>query len=139
MDDGRPRKLLLVYDGSSVGDRALRTAVERALELQASVTVLGVVPPRLWRAKQGQFVIPPEKHDEEFAHEQIRRARHAFGEAGVHSEGRVRTGPPVTVISEEAAHGYAMVVLATRPTPTGAPDLAMLVTVPEGTELLAVT
>jgi hypothetical protein len=51
----------------------------------------------------------------------------------------VRTGPPVAVISEEAAHGYMLVVLATRPTPTGAPDLAMLVTVPEGTELLAVT
>lgn len=139
MDDGPPRKLLLVYDGSTVADRALRQTIARALELGASVTVLGVVPPRLWRAKQGQFVIPAEKHDEEFAHEQIRRARRVMGEAGVHTEGRVRTGPPVAVISEEAAHGYAIVVLAARPTPTGAPDLAMLVRVPEGCELLAVT
>jgi nucleotide-binding universal stress UspA family protein len=139
MDDGQTRKLLLVYDGSSVADRALRLTIERALEIGASVTVLGVVPPRLWRARQGQFDVPAEKHDEEFAHEQIRRARMTFGRAGVHSEGRVRTGPPVAVITEEAAQGYSMVVLATRPTPTGAPDLAMLVTVPEGCELLAVT
>ena len=133
------RKVLLVYDGSSVGDRAVHVTIERALAIQASVTVLGVVPPRLWRAKQGQFVIPPEKHDEEFAHDQIRRARLAIGEAGIHSEGRVITGPPVTVITDEASHGYAVVVLATRPTPTGAPDLAMLVRVPEGCELVAVT
>lgn len=133
------KRVLLVYDGSSVADRALERTIQRALELQASVTVLGVVPPRLWRAKQGQFVIPPEKHDEEFAHEQIRRARHAMGEAGVHSEGRVRTGPPVEVITEEAAQGYAIVVLATRPTATGSPDLAMLVRVPDGCELVAVT
>jgi nucleotide-binding universal stress UspA family protein len=139
METLSPRKLLLVYDGSSVADRALGQAVERALERGAVVTVLGVVPPQLWRAKQGQFVIPPEKHDEEFAHEQIRRAQKAFAEAGVHTEGRVRSGPPVAVISEEASHGYELVVLATRPTPTGAPDLAMLVTVPQGCELLAVT
>ncbi len=84
-------------------------------------------------------MIPPEKHDEEFAHEQVRRARKVFGEAGVHSEGRVRTGPPVAVITEEAANGYEVVVVATRPTPTGAPDLAMLIRVPGGCELLAVT
>jgi nucleotide-binding universal stress UspA family protein len=139
MDEGVPRRFLLVYDGSSVADRALRTTVARAIDRGAIVTVLGVVPPRLWRAKQGQFVIPPEKHDEEFAHDQIRRARLAFGEAGVHTEGRVRTGPPVAIITEEAANGYELVVIATRPTPTGAPDLAMLVRVPDGCELLAVT
>lgn len=139
MEDGAHRKFLLVYDGSSVGDRALQMMVARAIDATATVTVLGVVPPRLWRAKQGQFVISAEKHDEEFAHEQIRRARLAFGEAGVHTEGRVRTGPPVAVITEEAANGYELVVIATRPTPTGAPDLAMLVRVPEGCELLAVT
>ncbi|MGH2727044.1 MAG: universal stress protein [Actinomycetota bacterium] len=138
MSDASP-KLLLLYDGSSVADRALQRTLERALQLQASVTVLGVVPPRLWRAKQGQFVIPPEKHDQEFAHEQVRRARMVFGQAGVHTEGRVRTGPPVAVINEEAARGYEAVVVATRPTPTGAPDLAMLVTVPDGCELIAVT
>ena len=138
MDNGS-RKVLLVYDGSSVADRALERTIERAVEIQASVTVLGVVPPRLWRAKQGQFVIPPEKHDEEFAHEQVRHARQAIAQAGVHSEGRVITGPPVSVITDEATQGYAVVVLAARPTPTGAPDLAMLVRVPEGCELVAVT
>lgn len=138
MSDPSP-KLLLVYDGSSVADRALERTIERALQLEASVTVLGVVPPRLWRARQGQFVIPPEKHDEEFAHDLVRRARLVFGEAGIHTEGRVRTGPPVTVINEEAARGYEVVVVATRPSTTGAPDLAMLVKVPEGCELLAVT
>jgi len=138
MDDGT-RKVLLVYDGSTVADRALKRTIERALAIQASVTVLGVVPPRMWRAKQGQFLIPPEKHDEEFAHDLVRHARHAIAEAGVHSEGRVITGPPVTVITAEAAQGYSIVVLATRPTPTGAPDLAMLVRVPDDTELVAVT
>jgi nucleotide-binding universal stress UspA family protein len=133
------KRVLLVFDGSSVAERALRRTIERALELEAIVTVLGVVPPRLWRAKQGQFVIPPEKHDEEFAHEQVRRARHTIGEAGIHSEGRVRTGPPVAIITEEASQGYTAVILATRPTPTGSPDLAMLVRVPEGCELVAVT
>lgn len=139
MDPAQPARLLLVYDGSSVSDRALQRAIERALASEATVTVLGVVPPRLWRAKQGQFVIPPEKHDEEFAHDQIRRARQVFGEAGVRTEGRVRTGPPVAVISEEAANGYEVVVLATRPSTTGAPDLAALVKVPPGCELLAIT
>ena len=137
--DVRPHRFLLVYDGSSVADRAIRRTIERAQERGATVTVLGVVPPRLWRAKQGQFVVPPEKHDEEFAHELIRRARQVFGDAGVRTEGRVRTGPPVEVISEEAAGGYDLIVLATRPTPTGSPDLASLVTVPDGCELLAVT
>ena len=138
MDNGS-RKVLLVYDGSSVADRALERTIERAVAIQASVTVLGVVPPRLWRAKQGQFVIPEEKHDEEFAHDQVRHARQAIAQAGVHSEGRVITGPPVSVITDEATHGYAVVVLAARPTFTGAPDLAMLVRVPAGCELVAVT
>ena len=138
MDNGS-RRVLLVYDGSSVADRALERTIERAVAIHASVTVLGVVPPRLWRARQGQFVIPPEKHDEEFAHEQVRHARQAIARAGVHSEGRVITGPPVAVITDEAAQGYEIVVLAARPTPTGAPDLAMLVRVPAGCELVAVT
>lgn len=138
MDNGS-RKVLLVYDGSSIANRALQRTIERAREIDASVTVLGVVPPRLWRAKEGQFVIPQEKHDEEFAHEQVRQARQAIAEAGVHTEGRVITGPPVFVITEEAAQGYSIVVVAARPTATGSPDLAMLVRVPEGCELVAVS
>ncbi len=139
MDPASPRRVLLVYDGSSVAERALGVAIERARKADAIVTVLAVIPPRLWRAKRGQFQIPPDKHDEDFARDQVHRAKDACFTAGVRSEGRVRAGPPIDVISEEAEAGYEAVVLASRPNLTGGPTLASLVDVPDGCELVVVT
>jgi len=132
-----PGRLLLVYDGSSIGDRALVVAIERATASGATITLLGVVPPRLWRARRGQFQMSPEKHDEEFAREQLLRARDRCREAGVKTETRVRVGAPAHVIAEEAGRGYAAVVIAERRSLTGAPTLSRVVAIPEGVEIVA--
>ena len=120
-----PGRLLLVYDGSSIGDRALVVAIERATASGATITLLGVVPPRLWRARRGQFQMSPEKHDEEFAREQLLRARERCREAGVKTETRVRVGAPAHVIAE-------------RRSLTGAPTLSRVVAIPDGVEIVAV-
>jgi nucleotide-binding universal stress UspA family protein len=133
------RRLLLVYDGSSIADRALEAAIERAAKSEGSITLLGVVPPRLWRARQGQFQTPPEKHDEEFAREQLHRAQIRCKEAGIKSDIRVRTGAPAHVIAEEAAHGYEALVMIERRSLTGAPPLARVVAVPNGMEVVVVS
>jgi nucleotide-binding universal stress UspA family protein len=137
--DPLPKRLLLVYDGSTVSDRALDTAIARALGEDATVTVLGVVPPRLWRAKRGQFQIPPEKHDEAFAHEQLARAKQRCKDAGVRVETRVRTGPPAHVIEEEVAKGFQVLVMPERQNLTGAPSLAKVLALPQDTEIVAVS
>ena len=132
-------RLLLVYDGSSIADRALEAAIARALSVEGSITLLGVVPPRLWRAKRGQFQIPPEKHDEEFAREQLHRAQIRCKEAGVKADIRVRTGAPARMIAEEAARGYEALVMFERKSLTGAPPLARVVAVPQGMEVVVVS
>ena len=137
MNDPSHPRILLVYDGSSVGERALRVAIDEALRRAAAITVLCVLPPRLWRAKRGQFEIPPDKHDEGFAKEQLSRARASCSEARVRCDPRIRTGPPAAVISEEAA-GHDLIVIGSRPSSTGSPMLATLIHVPDGCELVAV-
>jgi nucleotide-binding universal stress UspA family protein len=139
MDADRSARVLVVYDGSSIGDRALHAAIDRARALGADVTVLAVMPPRLWRARQGQFQIRPDKHDEEWAREQLARARQMVREAGLKAETLIRTGPPAHVIAEEAARGYAALLLPTRASMTGAPPLARYVAVPKGCEIVAVS
>jgi nucleotide-binding universal stress UspA family protein len=137
--DPLPRRLLLVYDGSTIADRALEAAIARARSDDATVTILGVVPPRLWRAKRGQFQIPPDKHDEAFAHDQLARAKARCKEAGVRAETRVRVGAPAHVIAEEAARGFQVLVMPERHNLTGAPSLAKVLAVPAETEIVAVS
>jgi nucleotide-binding universal stress UspA family protein len=139
MTRGPLGRILLVYDGSTVADRALGAALDRARESEGSITLLGVIPPRLWRARRGQFQMSPEKHDEEWVHAQLSRAHAALREAGVHGEELVRVGAPAAVIAEEAARGYDSVFMSIRPSLTGAPPLARLVAVPAGTEIVAVS
>jgi nucleotide-binding universal stress UspA family protein len=134
-DSGR---ILLVCDGSSIGDRALIVAIDRATASGATITLLGVIPPRLWRAKRGQFQMSPNKHDEEFARGQLERAQQRCREAGIKTESRVRTGAPAHVIAEEAGRGYGAVVIAERRSLTGAPTLSRVVAIPEGVEIVAV-
>jgi len=136
--DNASARFLLVYDGSSIADRALDATITRALSSDASVTLLFVVPPRLWRAKRGQFQISPEKHDEEFARDLLAHAKHRCREAGVRVETRVRTGPPAHVIAEEASRDYEVIVFAERPNVTGAPTLASVVVVPSRTEVVVI-
>ena len=136
--DAEPSRLLLVFDGSSIADRALEAALTRARSLGASITLLAPVPPRLWRAKRGQFQVSPEKHDEEFARDQLKRAHDRIKAEGVHVEQLVRVGPPARVIAEEIAKGYAALVIPERRSLTGAPPLARVVAVPDGTEVLVV-
>jgi nucleotide-binding universal stress UspA family protein len=133
-----PGQLLLVYDGSSIADRALVVAIDRATASGATITLLGVVPPRLWRAKRGQFQMAPEKHDEEFARDQLSRAQERCRKAGVKTQTRVRAGAPAHVIAEEAGRGYGAVVIAERRSLTGAPTLSRLVAIPDGVEIVVV-
>ncbi|MFY9586495.1 MAG: universal stress protein [Actinomycetota bacterium] len=139
MEPVKTGQILLVYDGSSVADRALEAALGRARATKASITLLAALPPRLWRARVGQFQIPPEKHDEDWARAQLARAQDRVRDAGIHAESLVRVGPPARVIGEEAARGYAALFLSDRPSLTGGPPLARVVTAPDGCEVVAVT
>ena len=136
--DPIPVRVLCVYDGSSVADRALVVAIARARSENATITLLGVVAPRLWRARRGQFQVSPEKHDEEFADAQLAVAKQRCVEADLRVETLVRTGPPAHVIAEEAANGYRTVVLPERRSLSGAPPLSAVVVVPNGTEVVPV-
>lgn len=138
MSESDGHKILCLFDGSSVSSRALDVAIERARERGTGITVLAVVPPRLWRAKQAQFQMSMDKHDEEFARTQIDRAKTACKEAGVRSRGLLRAGAPLQVILEEAAKGYEAVVIGDRRSLTGAPSLAALVSPSATCEVLAV-
>jgi nucleotide-binding universal stress UspA family protein len=138
MDPVSAGRILVVYDGSSIADRALQAAIDRATARDETIMLLAVMPPRLWRAKRGQYQIPGDKHDEEWARSQLARARDRCRDAGVHTEMLVRTGPPAHVIAEEASRGYVALFLASRPSLTGAPPLVRLVTVPPVCEIVAV-
>jgi len=91
------------------------------------VTCLAIIPPRLWRAKQGQFQMAPEKHDESFAHELLAAARARCEHARVEAHTLVRAGSPAAVLVEEAGRGYDALVLGERRAATGAPSLASIV------------
>jgi nucleotide-binding universal stress UspA family protein len=119
--------VLVLLDGSETAERALDRAIELAARDGLPVTCLAVIPPRLWRAKQGQFQMSPEKHDEEFAQELSRAGRDRCIKHGVDAGTRVRSGAPARIVVEEAANGYAHVVLGERPSLTGAPTLASIV------------
>jgi nucleotide-binding universal stress UspA family protein len=132
------RGTLAVYDGSTVSDRALQAALDRAKETGGRVTVLVVIPPRLWRAKRGQFQISPDKHDEEFSRTLIDRAKRLCAASGVKAKGLLRSGPPLGVILEESRKGYEAVVIGDRGNLTGAPSLASLVTPSASCEVVRV-
>lgn len=132
-------RILCLYDGSTVSGRALDAAIEQARFHHTGVTVLAVVPPRLWRAKQAQFQTSMEKHDEEFAKKQIELAKTVCKEAGIGVKGVLRAGAPLQVIVEESGKGFEAVVIGDRRSPTGAPSLAALVTPVASCEVIAVT
>jgi nucleotide-binding universal stress UspA family protein len=136
---GNGHRILCLYDGSTVSSRALDAAIERARFHSTGITVLAVVPPRLWRAKQAQFQAPMEKHDEEFAKQQIELAKGVCKEAGVTVKGLLRAGAPLQVIVEESGKGFEAVVIGDRRSPTGAPSLAALVSPVAACEVIAIT
>ncbi|MBI4729235.1 MAG: universal stress protein [Acidobacteria bacterium] len=113
-------RLLAVFDGSSLTERALRRAVEIALERRARLTVLVVTPPRLWRGRRAQFDIPLESRDDDFARAQVARAKEICGALGIRAAGRLRSGPPVDVIVDEVSRGYDLVVIGDRGSLSGA-------------------
>lgn len=116
-----------MLDGSETSLQALDLAINRAIERRTSVTCLAIIPPRLWRAKQGQFQMAPEKHDESFAHELVTAAREQCRKANVDARTLVRSGSPAAVLVEEAGRGYDLLVLGERRPLTGAPSLAAIV------------
>ena len=116
----------MVVDGSETGRRALDRALQRARERGTSVTLLAIVPPRLWRAKQAQFQASPDKHDEEFARGLLSEAKQICKREGVRCAGRLRAGPPADVITEEAGRGFDGVILGERRRTTGAPSLGAI-------------
>ncbi len=119
--------LLVLVDGSETGRRALDVAVERARDKDLSLTLLAIVPPRLWRARQAQFQTSGEKHDEEFARELLAQAHRTAKQRGVHANERLRSGAPADVIVEEAARGFDAIVIGERRNLVGAPGLVSIV------------
>lgn len=120
-------RVLVLFDGSALAERALAHAIDRAHDLGAGLTVLAVIPPRLWRARRGQFQVQPYRRDEPFAREQLARAKGICRERGVSARGKLRSGPPASVVVDEASKGYALLVIGDRANPSGAPTLGMLV------------
>lgn len=131
-------RVLCLYDGSTVSNRALDAAIGRARQGATGITILAVVPPRLWRAKQAQFQTPMEKHDEDFAKQQIELAKDICTQAGVKARGVLRAGAPLQVIVEESTKGFDAVVIGDRRSPTGAPSLAALVAPVAACEVIAI-
>lgn len=129
------RGILAVVDGSATGDRALDHAIALAIDQAAPLTLLFVIPPRLWRAKRAQFDISPVKHDEAFAHEVLAAGKQRCAAAGVHASTRVRTGAPAEVLVEEVARGFERVVVGERRSPVGAPGLVAILREPIGDRL----
>jgi nucleotide-binding universal stress UspA family protein len=119
--------VLVVFDGSALAERALLYAIDRAQAMSAGITVLAVIPPRLWRAQRGQFQVEPYRHDEPFAREQLARAKGLCRDKGIRARGRVRSGAPLDVIIDEASRGYELFVIGDRRNPSGAPSLGALV------------
>ncbi|SRR5260221_8437281 len=119
--------VLVTLDGSATSEQALEVAIERALARVIAVTCLAIIPPRLWRAKQGQFQMAPEKHDESFAQELVAMGKERCEKQGVEARTNVRAGSPAAIIVEEAARGYELIVLGERRSLTGAPSLASIV------------
>jgi nucleotide-binding universal stress UspA family protein len=118
--------VLVLLDGSETSEHALEHAIGIALERSLPVTCVAVIPPRLWRARQGQFQISPEKHDESFARELLAAGRGRCEKAGVGVRTIVRSGSPAAVLAEEAATYDVLVVGERRPI-EGAPTLASIV------------
>ncbi len=119
--------ILVVIDGSATSLRALEVAIDRALERSASLTLLGIIPPRLWRAKRSAFQIPQDQRDEEFVHGVLERASMRCQERGAPSTTRTRSGPPAEIIRAESTRGFDLIVLGERPNLVGAPSLASIV------------
>ena len=119
--------VLAVYDGSDTSVRALEIAILRAGERNVPLEILVVIPPRLWRGREGQFDMPPDLHDEGFAKSLLDEATKRCADRGVQAGGMVRAGPPAKVIVEEADRGYDLLVLGERQSLTGAPTLASIV------------
>ncbi|MCA1833979.1 MAG: universal stress protein [Actinomycetota bacterium] len=125
--DAPPGGFLVFLDGSATSERALDVALTRAEKTGAAVTLLAIVPPTLWRAKQGQFQVSPVDHDDEFARSLIADAKAACAERGVTVFDVMRSGPPAQIIVEEAAKGYEVVVIGERRNLVGAPTLVSIV------------
>lgn len=117
---------MVLFDGSAVAQRALLYAIDRAQAMSTGITVLAVIPPRLWRARRGQFQVQPYRHDEPFARAQLARAKDICRARGIRARGRVRNGAPIEVLIDEASKGYALVVIGERRNPSGAPSLGAL-------------
>jgi nucleotide-binding universal stress UspA family protein len=124
----RSLDVLVVFDGSGLGERALGHAIERARALHTGVTVLCVIPPRLWRGRRGQFQLPAvDRRDEEFARGQIARAKELARTKGIRARGKLRRGSVASVLVDEASKGYALLVMGDRINPSGARSLGSLI------------
>ena len=125
--DTPPGGFLVFLDGSATSERALDVALTRAEKTGAPVTLLAIIPPRLWRAKQGQFQVSPDSHDEEFARMLIADAKARCEKRGVKAYERVRSGSPAEIIVEEAERGFELIVIGERRHLAGAPTLVSIV------------
>src|SRR5260221_7959974 len=108
--------VLVTLDGSATSEQALEVAIERALARVIAVTCLAIIPPRLWRAKQGQFQMAPEKHDESFAQELVAMGKERCEKQGVEARTNVRAGPPARSRVAERARVYDLIFLDDRET-----------------------
>jgi nucleotide-binding universal stress UspA family protein len=117
------KRVLLCYDGSATGRKALRRGAELAILLQAEVHVLAIVPssaadPAVIAGAAGHACIVDENStelatllDESIAH---LRAR------GVAAQGHLASGNTVDQITEYAKRlGVDLIVLGHYPQPTG--------------------
>jgi nucleotide-binding universal stress UspA family protein len=103
------KRILVAYDGGEPAQRALRTAIELAKPLEASISVVSVVPYHPGRA-------PMDPWDDATVHaEALDEARGILAEAGLTADLLEPIGDPAATIERIAEDGgFDTVVVGSR-------------------------
>lgn len=108
--------ILVPVDGSESGERAVRRAAERALEMGADVVVLHVLPTTFDRERRSsQLHASSDDVEEAFAQDAVDRALTMLAERGVRARSKIARGAPAQAIIDEVnALSPALVVMGSR-------------------------
>ena len=104
-------KILVAYDGSDSGQRALKEAA-KLMEDGGSMTVVSVaeVLPQFGRAPE---MLVPEEHEER--RRELAEAKEFLGERGIKTKTVERRGDAATMILDEAEEeGVELIIMGTR-------------------------
>jgi nucleotide-binding universal stress UspA family protein len=110
------KRILVGVDGSEASQEAARLAAQIAIRFGARLTLACVVPHLLLPPDAyGLNIEEVEQGNREYAEKVLADSLGKLGEAGVHAETLVLTGPPAESLAEAALSGDAdLVVVGSR-------------------------